>query len=259
MKSLKQFRIGMQSYGEAFSFIIKNKLAWSFLVPIVLTILLLIGGQVLVSQFSDYINHLITNSIGLDEASFWGGILNTTVSWLLHIIAFITFAFISGYIVIILMSPLLAYLSEKTEKILNGQEYNANFSQFIKDIIRGVLITLRNLFMELILLFLMFLFSFIPVIGIFGTVIVFFISAYFYGFSFIDFNSERHSLNVKDSVKLVRKYKWVSIGNGIVYSLFLFIPVFNVFLSLFVSIVAVVAATLAMDKCNAYEDSQLRT
>ncbi len=253
MKSTKQFGIGAKSYIEAFSFIVKNKLAWSFLIPVALTILILISGQVLISQFSGYIEHLVTGSIGLDENSFWGSLISTSISWLLHIIAFIIFAFISGYIVIILMSPLLAYLSEKTESILLGKEYKSDLLQFIKDVIRGILITLRNLFIELLLLFLMFLVSFIPVIGLLGTVIVFFISAYFYGFSFIDFSNERHKLNVRKSVKLVRKHKWVAIGNGTVYSLFLFIPVLNIFISLFVSIVAVVAATIAMNKCEAYE------
>ncbi len=253
MKAGKQFTTGVRTYGEALGFIFRNKLGWTFIVPIILTVLFLMSGQLIVSQFSDYIENLVTGSIGLDSDSFWGGFLSTAIDWMLRILAFVIFAYISGYVVIILMSPLLSYLSEKTERILNGQEYKSNFAQLIKDVIRGVLISLRNLFMELILLFIMFLLSFIPVIGLIASVVVFIISAYFYGFSFIDFSNERHKLNVKKSVKLVRKHKWLAIGNGTVFSLFLLIPFISVFLSLFISIVAVVAATLAINKADAYE------
>ncbi len=254
MKSGKQFSIGIKTYGAAFSFIFKNKLAWTFLIPIALTVLFLIGGQVLVSQFSDYIENLVTNSIGLDKDSFWGGFLSTTIDWILHILAFIIFAYISGYIVIMFMSPLLSYLSEKTEKILTGQEYKANLMQTIKDVVRGVLMSLRNLFIELILLFAMFLLSFIPIIGLVATIAVFFISAYFYGFSFMDFSNERHRLNLKESIKLIRKHKWLAIGNGTIYSLVLFIPFLGIFLSLFVAIISVVAATMALHQANAYNN-----
>ncbi len=254
MTRKKQFSTGAKTYADAFGFIFKNKLAWTFLIPIALTIVFVMSGTVFVGQFFDYINNLITSKVGIDETSFWGGMLSGLVNFVMYILSFIILAYISGYIVIILMSPLLSYLSEKTEKILTGEEYTSDFSQIAKDVVRGVLLSLRNLFLELILLFLMFLLSFIPVVGLVATVFVFLISAYFYGFSFIDFSNERHQLNVKQSVKLVKKHKWLAIGNGTVFSLFLFVPFFSVFLSMFGSIIAVVAATIALHKAEVYQN-----
>ncbi len=252
MTSSKQFFTGIKTYSDALVFIFKNQLAWTFLVPIALTLAFVASGQVLFGQLSEYIDQMVTNSIGIDENSFLGGLLTGSINLIMSILAFVIFAYTSGYIVIILMSPLLSYLSEKTEKILTGEEYKANFAQMLKDIIRGILISLRNMFLELILLFLMFLLGFIPIIGLLAAFVVFLISAYFYGFSFIDFSNERHQLNVRQSVKIVRQHKWLAIGNGTVFSLFLLVPVLSVFLSLFVSIVAVVAATIALHKADIY-------
>ena len=224
MTGAKQFGLGVKTYGQAISFIFRNKLGWTFLVPIGLTVLLFIGGQALVSELIDYLQETILGWVNLENSGFWGGLLGGVVGFLTEIIFFIIFAFISGYVVIILMSPLLAYLSEKTEQILTGNEYSVGISQMIKDIVRGIFMALRNLFMELILLVIMFLVGFIPVIGWLGTIIVFFVSAYFYGFSFIDFNNERQKLSISESVRVVRKYKWVAIGNGLVFSLFLLVP-----------------------------------
>jgi len=252
MTGAKQFGLGVKTYGQAISFIFRNKLGWTFLVPIGLTILLFIGGQALVNELVDYLQETVLDWVNLQESSFWGGFLEGAVGVLINILFFIIFAYISGYIVIILMSPLLAYISEKTEQILTGNEYSIGFSQMIKDILRGVFMALRNLFMELLLLLLMFLVSFIPVIGWLGAIVVFFISAYFYGFSFIDFNNERQKLTISESVKIVRKYKWIAIANGLVFSLFLLIPFCGLFVPLFVSIISVVAAALAMNKTEAY-------
>ena len=252
MTGAKQFGLGVKTYGQAISFIFRNKLGWTFLVPIGLTVLLFIGGQALVSELIDYLQETILGWVNLENSGFWGGLLGGVVGFLTEIIFFIIFAFISGYVVIILMSPLLAYLSEKTEQILTGNEYSVGISQMIKDIVRGIFMALRNLFMELILLVIMFLVGFIPVIGWLGTIIVFFVSAYFYGFSFIDFNNERQKLSISESVRVVRKYKWVAIGNGLVFSLFLLVPFCGIFMPLFISIVSVVAAALAMHKTEAY-------
>ena len=108
MTGAKQFGLGVKTYGQAISFIFRNKLGWTFLVPIGLTVLLFIGGQALVSELIDYLQETILGWVNLENSGFWGGLLGGVVGFLTEIIFFIIFAFISGYVVIILMSPLLA-------------------------------------------------------------------------------------------------------------------------------------------------------
>ncbi len=112
-----------------------------------------------------------------------------------------------------------------------------------------MLIALRNLFLETAWTILLpVLGIFIPVIGWFGVIPMFIISAYFYGFSFIDYTSERRKMSIGNSISFVRTHKWLAISNGTMFCLFLLIPFIGVLLSGFVAIISVVAATLAVNR-----------
>jgi CysZ protein len=252
MTRSKQIAVGLKSYSQAIGFILRNRLAWTFLIPIILNILLFIGGLAIISNVNDFVKDSVFELIKIDKTTFLGGLMGGFLTILFEIIYFLVFAYISGYIIIILMSPLLAYLSEKTELILTGKTYHTGFSQMIKDIVRGIIIAVRNLLIELVFVILAFFISFIPVIGWLCAIVLFLISSYFYGFSFIDYMNERKKLTIRESVSVGRKYKWIAISNGAVFSVSLLVPFCGTFVSLFVSIIAVVAATIAMHKTNAY-------
>lgn len=251
MNGAKQFGLGIKTYGQAISFIFRNKMGWTFLVPVGLTILLIILDIYLVKGISQSLEETLTSWIGIEGESIWGGIIGFVLGLVLSIMSYFIFFYVAGFIIIILMSPILAYLSEKTEKILTGKEYKVTFAETIQDIIRGISIAVRNLILELLCLFLLL----IPVIG---WILVFIITAYFYGFSFIDLNNERQRLSVKESIKVIRKYKWLAIGNGVMFSLFLLVPFCKFFMPFFASIVAVVAAALAMHQTDAYKNKQIQ-
>ncbi len=252
MTRINQISLGLSTYGEAFRFIFKNKMAWTFLVPIFLSILMLIGGQALITDLVSYLKELALNWLNIDKSGFWGGFLGGLVAVLVRIVAFLVFAYLSGFIIIILMAPILAYVSEKTELIITGKTYSFNLKQLLKDMLRGILLALRNFIIEIFFLIAMFFISFIPVIGWFGTIVLFLVSSYFYGFSFIDYNNERQKMSIRDSVGLVRRYRWLAISNGSVFSFFLVVPICGSFVSTFAAIVSTVAATIAIHKTNAY-------
>lgn len=253
MKLFQDFGLGLRTYAQAINYIFTKKLAWFFLFPILLNILLFIEGWEYIGELSLWAREYLQNWLDLSNATFWGAeTLNTILSgfiWVLFkILFFLFFAYLGGYIIIILLSPVFSYLSERTEKIKNGHDYPFSFKQLIHDVVRGVRIAVRNLFIELLLTLLMFLLSFIPVIGWFSAIFLFFISAYFYGFSFLDYALERKKLSIKQSVHFMRNNKFLVIANGLVFSLCLIIPFCGVSLSSFAAIVAVVAGTLAVDE-----------
>ena len=86
---------------------------------------------------------------------------------------------------------------------------------------------------------------------------MFFISAYFFGFSYMDFTMERHQLNVKESVMLVRKYKWTAITNGAVFTIFLFIPFCGIAISAFAAVWSVIAGTVSAVEINKIEKTKI--
>ncbi len=260
MDLFKNFGTGFRAYGKAITILFTKGLWWFFIFPIALNILFFMAGMFGIGSLSDFLESWLTALVAFDKDSFTGasfllpisgylsGIVGGLVWIVLKFVFFFIFATIGGYIVIIFLSPVFAILSEKTDEILTGNKYPFNADQVMRDIARGVLIAFRNLFIELGYMIVIFILSFfIPVLGgIIGTIILFFIASYFYGFAFIDYNSERRRLSVKQSVQFIRKNKGMAVANGMVFSFFMLIPFCGTTLAGFAAIVSVVAATIAV-------------
>ncbi|MBI4931680.1 MAG: EI24 domain-containing protein [Bacteroidetes bacterium] len=249
----KQLELGFRTYFSAIGFIFSKGLWWAFIFPVILNVLLFIGGYEIISSVTGNIQDWVLDLIGLKENDFFlsevlTGFLSGVIWLLMKVMFFFVFAYWGGYITLILLSPLFAYLSERTEEIVSGKKYPFNGDQLMRDIVRGILISLRNMFIQTGWMILFFFIGFIPVIGWLGAIVLFIISAYFYGFAFIDYTSERRRMKISQSVQFVRSYKWLAIANGTIFCLFLILPFCGVLFSGFAAIVSVVAATLAVNE-----------
>ncbi|MCB0401554.1 MAG: EI24 domain-containing protein [Flavobacteriales bacterium] len=258
----KNFGVGFRAYGKAIEMVFSRHLWYYLLFPVLLNIIFLVAGWLGIGSLSDWVEGWLQNALKIDDDSFWGaeylapvsdyiaGIAGGVVWLILKFTFFFIFAYFGGYIVIICLSPVFAFLSERTEELLTGNEYPFNGDQMMRDVVRGVLIASRNLFIELFYMFAVFILGlFIPFIGgLLGSVFLFFVSSYFYGFSFIDYTNERRRMTVKQSVQFMRANKGMAIANGLVFSFFLMIPWCGVTLAGFIAIFSVVAATIATHK-----------
>ena len=252
---IKLFWKGVKSYRQAFTFLLKNKLLYFFLFPIAFNFLIYFSGLSVLNDFRLLINQYLESyleSFGASE-NWWILFLNKLFSisiWLVSKIFFLyIFSLFGGYLTIIFLSPVFTYLSEKIASIQKGKTYNFNLTQFVNDVFRAILISFRNILIQLSMVFALFLIGFIPVIGwgvsIFGNLLV---VSYFYGFSFMDYTNERHQLSIKESVKIVRRKKGLAIGLGLVFYLCLFIPLLGGIISSFLAIISVVAATMSLEE-----------
>tara|TARA_R110001592_G_scaffold125325_3_gene335233 strand:+ start:10098 stop:10934 length:837 start_codon:yes stop_codon:yes gene_type:complete len=258
----KNFGIGLSSYGKAIELLFSKGLIWYMVFPILLNLLFLVLGWMGIGSLTDFFENWIVEITKIEKDFFYGAEYLTSVStyisgiasgfvWvLMKFIFFFVFAYFGGYIVVICLSPVFAFLSEKTEEILTGNKYKFNGDQMMRDVVRGVLLALRNLFIELFYMIAIFILGlFIPLIGgIIGSILLFFISSYFYGFSFIDYNNERRRMKLKDSVQFMRANKGMAIANGMIFSIFLLIPFCGTTLAGFVAIISVIAATISTHK-----------
>lgn len=262
MSLFKNFGVGFSSYGKAIELLFTKGLIWYMVFPLLLNILFLVAGWLGIGSLTEWVENWLQNAMKIEADSFFGAEYLTSVStyistitsgfvWVvMKFVFFFVFAYFGGYIVLICLSPVFAFLSEKTEEVLTGNKYKFNGDQMMRDVVRGILLALRNLFIELFYMIIIFILGlFIPFIGgIVGSLLLFFISSYFYGFSFIDYNNERRRMKLKDSVKFIRANKGMAIANGIVFSLFLLIPFCGTTLAGFVAIISVIAATVATHK-----------
>ena len=101
--------------------------------------------------------------------------------------------------------------------------------------------------MELLLTIPILLLGLLPVIGLLSTVLLFLVQAYYAGFGNMDYTLERH-FNYKDSLNFVRKHRGVAVGNGIVFMLFLLIPIIGVIFVLPLSVTAASVKTVDLLK-----------
>ena len=249
---ISQFFKGIYLYKRALKFIYHNRLIYFFLFPLIFNLLIYYVGLVFfdntVENLKNSLVSYFANSLQFENTIF-NKFLTISLWLMAKSFSIFFFSFFGGYLTIIAMSPVFTYLSEKTSSIKNGITYNFNLISFLKDLLRAILIAFRNIFIQFILITILFIFGFFPLIGwpisILGNLLI---SSYFYGFSFMDYSKERNRLSLSDSISLIRKNKGMAIGLGFIFYLCLFIPIVGGLISSFLAIISVVSATIFMEE-----------
>lgn len=245
---LKEIVIAIDAYFRAHKFISRHRLwRWIIIPGILYTVLFVSGMYFFVVSSNGAVSYLF-EFIGINR---WleqqkSGLLSFTVMMggimVRLLLVFLYFSFFK-YVFLIAGSPLFAYLSEKTEAILEGKDFPFNFRQLLKDIVRGISLALRNALWQTVYTISVLILSFFPVIGWITPVIALFIECYYYGFSMLDYSCERHKLSPAQSVAFVGSHRGLAIGNGLLFFMMHFIPVIGWVLA---PAYAVVAATLSI-------------
>lgn len=210
-------------------------------------ILFMAGMYFFLSSSNSAVNYL-SNLIGIDTwlqeqknpfLNFLFVMGNIMVRLLLvfFYFSFFKFAFL------IIGSPLFAYLSEKTESILEGRDFPFSLPQLMKDIIRGIRLALRNLLWQTVYTISILILSFIPVLGWVSPMLSLFTECYYYGFSMMDYSCERRIMSPQESVRFISDHKGLAIGNGLMFYLMHAVPILGWILA---PTYAVVAATLSL-------------
>ena len=224
---------------------------WLWLLyPLFLNLFIFAAGIWATSEITDVTLAYLQDLFGFDDWSSEGSLFRTILYWILwfvfKVIYFILFAFLSGNIILILMSPALALLSEQTEKILTGTDYPFVFNRFIKETIRGIGLAIRNMLFQFAIMAVLFLVGFVPFVGALVPIALLMVSSYFYGFSFMDYYHERRQVKISESVRFMRQNKGLAVGNGLPFALLLLIPLFGNLIASFFSVITVIAGTYSM-------------
>ena len=245
---LKEIITAIQAYFKTHQFIIKHRLWKWILIPGLIYTLLFCVGIYFFWKSSNYAIDFMLIKIGVKE---WiQKMQNSWLSWLvifaqiiLHLVLMLFYFSLFKYLFLIIGSPLFAYLSEKTEAIIEGKDFPFSFTQLLKDIIRGIKIALRNLLWQTVYAVAIFIVAFIPVVGWITPLIALMVECYYLGFSMLDYSSERHKLSTTQSITFIGKHKGLAIGNGMVFYLMHLIPILGWVLA---PSYAVIAATISL-------------
>ena len=148
------------------------------------------------------------------------------------------------HLVLALSAPFMGPVSEKIEAHQTGKPSDKHSAGFFTLMFRGLRIGLRNFLMELLFTLVILIFSFVPVIAVVTTPLLFLVQAYYAGFGNMDYTLERH-FGFTESIRKVRNHSGIAIGNGIPFMLLLLIPILGVLIVLPLS---VTAATISSTK-----------
>ena len=268
----KDFKIGLNAYLKAIPFVLKNGFWMYFIIPIIIFIFIYYLGF--------YFKDMQQLYKAPDDAGFFKSIYYFFISGIFLLLSF-TFLNFIRYIIIILISPLLSIVSERTERILTGNKYTYSLSQLIKDVKRALNLIIRNIVWEmslvvLVLITLKIINIYYPMNDLinstFRIVAVECIAFYYYGFGFIDYIMERLKMNHKQSIYFVRKHRGLAIALGLVFTplfhysnsylfflkehlenesdLFILILITSCIIIAIIPILSMVAATIAVFEIN---------
>lgn len=264
MRFFKNALFGLKAYWKAIKFILEHRFYWYLIAPALLMLIIY------------YVGSLVKEHQFIPEADN----MNEIIWYLFYLLIEISIALLlmkfSKYLVVTLLSPLLARVSEECERHLTGNKYKWSFQQLVSDVKRATRIVIRNLMWEYFFFMIILIVSFLgwenpsasPIFYL-----TFAIGFYYYGFSFLDYINERRRLTMDESIVFVRKNRGLAIVIGAVYSILILVPVdlealftfstfstdffgtlgrfsLNLLLWLCASaapILAIVAATIAMD------------
>ncbi len=231
---MKLFFLGFIKLFEGVLFSFKYFKIW-FLVPLILWIFFFFIfsfelSKLISKQLLNWILS-ISNDLSPTDSKFsaFTESLVLGAEWGITLLIKILIWYIIGrsvkYIILILLSPLFAYLSEKTEFILLNKAYSFNLRQFIRDILRSISLTFRNILFESVIIGLgSMTLIFIPVLSPLILTLLFIVNSYFMAFSYFDYIAERKKINYSNTLRYMRKNKLTLIGFGFAYNLISFIP-----------------------------------
>lgn len=252
MNFMLELKQGIASYGEAYTLIRTHKLGGLLFVSCLLYLIIIGISAWLIWLGIDSAMDSIMNWSWVKRFTNW----TSDYPWILtltkigiYLSSFFLFVSLYKYLFLALASPLYAYISERTAEVMHNTTYPFVLSQFLSDVVRGIIISVKNFFNQLFITLVFFILSFIPVLGWFFSLGIILTDCYYYGFSMLDYNCERDKMSVRESRNFIKKHRGLAIGNGLIMYLSFMIPIVGV---MFIAPLSAIAASISYAKAKVH-------
>jgi len=239
---IKDIINSVQTYFKALELINKLKLWKYFLIPAGIGLLL---GLTFISTAYGLSDNLGAYISKLWPFDFGRGFITGLSTWVGGFLIMILGIILYKHVLMALSAPFMTPVSEKVEEHLTGKPIvkSNSKSDFMNQLSRSIRLNSNNLVKELVITLPLMLLSLIPVFGLIAVALIFYFQSYYTGFGNMDYTLERH-LNYKESKQFVKKHRGVAVGNGVVFTLMLFIPIVGIIITLPISAVAATVDTI---------------
>ncbi|NBI12821.1 sulfate transporter CysZ [[Haemophilus] felis] len=224
MFSQSSVSLGLQYFIQGWYLISQKGLRRFVVMPILINILLLSATFFLLYTQTSYLIDKMMSYIP-DWLSWLGGLLMALSILLILIFFYFIFVTLAGFIA----APFNALLAEKVEEMLTGEiAHSQSAMDFIRDIPRIILREWQKLKYSLPRLFILFLFSFIPLLGQSAIPILSFVfSAWLMAIQYCDYPFDNHKITFAQMKQQLAEKKLLSCTFGILVTCCTFIPLLN--------------------------------
>lgn len=220
------------------------------MLPIIVHFILLIFSAWIGFQLADTTNQYFYSFIERHlEIETEGNIWTSFTFWMLNILIRIGFLLIYfavfKYIILVVLSPILAYMAEKINRILNPQLETLSNSELLSNTLKGIALAIINFLKEIVLtLILMLLTFFFPIIAPFTAPLIIIIHMYYYGYSLVDYFIELKNYNFSKRIKTIRQTRLFNFLIGLSFYFIFLIPFIGWVLA---PIICVILAGIGLD------------
>ena len=255
MAFFEKIGLGFKSFSTAHQFIKQHRL-WHFVyIPgIINAIFFFLFINWVTSNITEWVDGVFGFDCGgvlgwfCSIFSFLTGFLEYFIRWMLYTALIGVYLFIYKSIILLLYSPVLAYLIEVVEKKHKGIDTPFKLEQFLKDTVRGIVLATRGILLEGLIIIALLIMTFVPIINIIQPILMWLVSSYFLGVSMLDYALERKGLNVKESIIYSKKNKSLASSIGSVFQVVFLIPAIGWMVAPTYSAVAAYFAVDELDK-----------
>ena len=235
---MRDFIDGLLAIPRSFRLLGTKKVLNYVLISAVFGLVVGVSLVALLYFYYDDLGDLLTNLYPWE----WGSRVVAAVSkWMALLFGLIMLVFFFKYLIIILLAPILSYISEVIEEEITGQKSKPfSIPKVLRELGRSIRINLRNIWKELLYTVLLFFLGLFTGLSFITAPVILLIQAYYMGFGNLDFLLERH-LNFSESVRFVRNNRMLAIGNGLGFLILFAIPVIGFLLA---PVLSVIGATV---------------
>jgi CysZ protein len=244
---LKEIVIAFQSFGEANLFIRQHRMMKWIIGPGIIYTLLFIVAMILFARSSNDAVSWLSQQLRIEpwlqkERNPFLAFLFLMSGIMLRLVLFLFYFALFKYLILIIGSPVFAYLSEKTEAIIDNRDHKFNLKQILPDAKRAIRLAIRNAGWQTVYMIGLIFLSLIPVIGWITPLIAILVECYYYGVSMLDYRLAKNNFTIQQSIFYSGRHKGLSIGNGIVFYLMHVVVVFAPAFAIIASSLSVIKA-----------------
>lgn len=244
---MKTISLVFNSFLDSFSIVKEAKLKKFYFLPGIIGILLFI--------IFIWIGDFLSVNLAVQLESFFKleefhSILYIFIKILVWVCTVFFYYLVYKSLLLVIISPILGYVSERVETHLTGKKFDFTFKDNIRFLLRGIDIGLKSFFKQMVGTCAVMLLGFIFPINLSIPLLIFIIQGYFTGFSFMDYTLERYNLSSKESLNFLKKQRIYAALCGGIFTVLFFIPILGIFIAPLITCVATTKITLELLKNN---------